>query len=84
MFIFPDLDSGNIAYKVTQHIGGYFALGPLLQGLNKPFHDLSRGCSIDDVVSVSMIAALQSNWFLSIQFLKKFVNYSLVFSHFNK
>ena len=61
VFIFPDLDSGNIAYKVTQHIGGYFALGPLLQGLNKPFHDLSRGCSIDDVVSVSMIAALQSN-----------------------
>ena len=60
VFIFPDLDSANISYKITQHIGGYSALGPLLQGLNKPFHDLSRGCSVEDVVSISMIAALQS------------------------
>jgi len=60
VFIFPDLDSGNIAYKITQHLAGYMALGPLLQGLNKPVHDLSRGCSVDDVVNVSMIAALQT------------------------
>ena len=61
MFIFPDLDSGNIAYKISRHLAKYSAWGPLLQGLKKPVHDLSRGCSIDDVVSVSMIAALQSH-----------------------
>ena len=59
VFVFPDLDSGNISYKITQHLGGYQALGPLLQGLNKPVHDLSRGCSIEDIVSISLIAALQ-------------------------
>ena len=60
VFIFPDLDSGNIAYKITQHLAGYKAWGPLLQGLNKSIHDLSRGCNVEDVVSVSMIAALQA------------------------
>jgi len=60
VFIFPDLDSGNIAYKITQHLAGYKAWGPLLQGLNKSIHDLSRGCNVEDIVSVSMIAALQA------------------------
>ena len=60
VFIFPDLDSANIAYKVTQYLGNYIALGPLLQGLNKPVHDLSRGCSVQDIVYVSGIAALQT------------------------
>ena len=60
VFIFPDLDSANIAYKVTQYLGNYVALGPLLQGLNKPIHDLSRGCSAQDIVYVSAIAALQT------------------------
>ena len=60
VFIFPDLDSANIAYKVTQYLGNYIALGPLLQGLNKPVHDLSRGCSVQDIVYVSAIAALQT------------------------
>ena len=60
VFIFPDLDSGNIAYKITEHLAGYSAWGPLLHGLNKPIHDLTRGCDVDDIVSVSMIAALQS------------------------
>jgi len=59
VFIFPDLDSGNISYKITQYLGGYQALGPLLQGLKKPVHDLSRGCSIEDIVSISLITALQ-------------------------
>tara|TARA_B110000438_G_C15800392_1_gene644870 strand:- start:865 stop:1788 length:924 start_codon:yes stop_codon:yes gene_type:complete len=61
VFIFPDLDSANISYKITQHLGNFTALGPLLQGLNKTVHDLSRGCSIEDIVYVTAIAALQAN-----------------------
>ena len=60
IFIFPDLDSANIAYKITQYLASYQALGPLLQGLQKPVHDLSRGCSIDDIIYVSAIAMLQA------------------------
>jgi len=60
VFIFPDLSSGNIAYKITQYLAGYTAWGPLLQGFKKPIHDLSRGCSVDDIISVSSIAARQS------------------------
>ena len=61
VLIFPNLDAGNIAYKIAQHMGTYSAWGPLLQGLNKPVHDLSRGCSVDDIINVSAIAALQRN-----------------------
>ncbi len=61
VFIFPDLDSANIAYKITEHLAGFQALGPLLMGINKPVHDLSRGCSIDDIIYVSAIAAIQKN-----------------------
>ena len=60
VFIFPSLEAGNIGYKIAQRLGGSDAVGPVLQGLNSPVNDLSRGCSIEDVYNLSIITAAQT------------------------
>jgi phosphate acetyltransferase len=60
VFIFPSLEAGNIGYKIAQRLGNFEAIGPILQGLNKPVNDLSRGCNAEDVYKLTLITAAQS------------------------
>jgi len=61
VLVFPDLQAGNIGYKIAQRMGKAEAVGPVVQGLKKPLFDLSRGCSVDDIVNTSAIAALMAD-----------------------
>jgi phosphate acetyltransferase len=60
VFIFPDLNTGNNTYKAVQRSSGAVAVGPVLQGLNKPVNDLSRGCTVTDIVNTVIITAIQA------------------------
>lgn len=60
VFVFPEIQSGNIGYKIAQRLGGFEAIGPILQGLNKPISDLSRGCVEEDVYKLAIITAAQT------------------------
>lgn len=60
VFVFPNINAGNIGYKIAQRMGGWMAIGPVCQGFAKPLNDLSRGCNVDDIVATVSVTALQA------------------------
>ena len=60
VFVFPNINAGNIGYKIAQRFGGYMAIGPVCQGFAKPLNDLSRGCDVEDIVATVAVTALQA------------------------
>lgn len=60
VFVFPNINAGNIGYKIAQRFGGYMAIGPVCQGFAKPLNDLSRGCNVDDIIATVAVTALQA------------------------
>ena len=60
VFVFPNINAGNIGYKIAQRFGNYMAVGPICQGFAKPLNDLSRGCNVEDIIATVAVTALQA------------------------